>query len=304
MRKQTLFLILFAFFTAQLFSSCEVINPSEEIPCYLRIDSFLFVDTVNGSPIIFKRNTQKITDAWVFVDGKLVGIYDYPTVFPLLISEGTHRVRVYAGVLKNGDTNDREIYPFFTAYNQDINFKKGKTDTILPRYSYNKTVLKYPIEWGDDKAEGFEGAGTIFKIAAGSAADTIFKTSVDSLVLDGNYSAEIILNKTDSTLIMETAKSYTLPTNRRPVYIEISYRTQTTLRVGLYGINIVTGLVTVVPFINLNPTNGEWRKVYLNIASEVSLTTNNKFKVYIKADHLNTQTQSQILLDNFQLIYQ
>ena len=59
-----------------------------------------------------------------------------------------------------------------------------------------------------------------------------------------------------------------------------------------------------MPFINLNPTNGEWRKVYLNIASEVSLTTNNKFKVYIKADHLNTQTQSQILLDNFQLIYQ
>ena len=179
-----------------------------------------------------------------------------------------------------------------------------KTDTILPRYSYDKTVLKYPIEWGDDKAEGFEGAGTIFKIAAGSAADTIFKTSVDSLVLDGNYSGEIILNKTDSTLIMETAKSYTLPTNRRPVYLEISYRTQTTLRVGLYGINIVTGLVTNVPFINLNPSNGEWRKVYLNVASEVSSFTNTKFKVYIKADHLNTQTQSQILLDNFQLIYQ
>jgi hypothetical protein len=89
MRKQTLFFILFAFFTAQLFSSCEVINPSEEIPCYLRIDSFLFVDTVNGTPIIIKRNTQKITDAWVFVDGKLVGIYDYPSVFPLLISEIT-----------------------------------------------------------------------------------------------------------------------------------------------------------------------------------------------------------------------
>ena len=120
MRKQTLFFILFAFFTAQLFSSCEVINPSEEIPCYLRIDSFLFVDTLNGTPIIIKRNTQKITDAWVFVDGKLVGIYDYPSVFPLLISEGKHRVRVYAGVLKNGNTNDREIFPFFTSFNQDV----------------------------------------------------------------------------------------------------------------------------------------------------------------------------------------
>ena len=207
-------------------------------------------------------------------------------------------------MLKNGNSNDREIFPFFTSFNQDVNFEKGKTDTILPRYSYDKAVVKYPVEWGDDKAEGFEGAGTIFKIAAGSAADTIFKTSVDSLVLDGNYSGEIILNKTDSTLIMETAKSYTLPTNRRPVYIEISYRTQTPLRVGLYGINIITGLVTDVPFISLNPSNGEWRKVYLNVASEVSQTINNKFKVYIKADHLKTQTQSQILLDNFQLIYQ
>lgn len=304
MRKQTLFLLLFAFFTAHLFSSCEVINPSEEIPCYLRIDSFLFVDTINGTPYILKRNTQKITDAWVFVDGKLVGIYDYPTVFPLLISEGAHKVRVYAGVLKNGDSNDREIYPFFTAYNQTINFKKGETDTILPQYSYDKIAIKYPPEWGDDKAEGFEGAGTIFKIAAGSAADTIFKTSVDSLVLDGNYSAEIMLNKTDSNLNMETAKAYSLPTNRRPVYIEISYRTQTTLRVGFYGIDNASGLVTNVPFINLNPSNGEWRKVYLNIASEVSSFTNTKFKVYFKADHNRSLTQSQILLDNIQLIYQ
>jgi hypothetical protein len=123
-------------------------------------------------------------------------------------------------------------------------------------------------------------------------------------VLDGNYSAEIILNKTDSNLNMETSKSYTLPTNRRPVYIEISYRTQTTLSVGLYGINIVSGLVTNVPFINLNPTNGEWRKVYLNVASEVSSFTNTKFKIYFKADHVKTQAQSQILLDNIQLIYQ
>ncbi len=303
MRKYYLITLLFIA-TIYSFSSCEVINPSEEIPCYLRIDSITFVDSAQSPPVIVSRKTQRIIDAWVFIDGKLIGIYEYPFTIPVILSDGTHRVRVYAGISRNGTASDKEIYPFFTRFDQVVDFKKGETDTVKPRFAYDYSIMKFPPEAVGQFPEGFEGAGTIFKMIKNGGVDTLLKEDNDSLVFNGNYSGLLVMNATAPKLTMETSKAYSVPTNRRPVYFEMSFKTDVTLRLGIYGINNATSGVTDVPFINLNPTNGEWKKVYLNFTDEVSSFTNTKFKIYLKADHNTTLPESKILLDDIQLIYQ
>src|SRR5258706_10210629 len=79
-----------------LFCSCNIINPSEQIPSYLKVNSFiLHTDTSQGS------SSSKFTDVWVTVDGLAQGAYEMPAKFPLLFS-GTHTVHFRAGIMLNG----------------------------------------------------------------------------------------------------------------------------------------------------------------------------------------------------------
>ena len=121
------FLFSFGFFATLLFSSCELYNPSEPIPAYIHIEKFnLTTDyATQGS------NSHKITDAWVYVDDQLIGCFELPATFPV-ITEGTHKVKIVAGIKVNGIASNRGQYPFYNPYEQIVNFEVGKKITLSP----------------------------------------------------------------------------------------------------------------------------------------------------------------------------
>src|SRR5438067_12211826 len=94
-----------------LFTSCEIINPSEDIPSYLHVESFS-VTTNNETQ---GSNSSKITDVWVTVDGKALGTYELPATLPVLAT-GSHDVILSPGILINGIAATRTAYPFYTTY--------------------------------------------------------------------------------------------------------------------------------------------------------------------------------------------
>jgi len=297
--KYILFVSLFAF----TLSSCEIINPSEDIPFYLRIDSISFIDSTKSPVGPAKKGYQNIQDAWVYVDGIYVGTYELPATFPVLASAGAHTVRVSAGVVVNAQSDDRRIYPFFSSYPISINTVLGETDTVKPMCSYDPLVMKYPTEGIGQFPEGFEGIGTIFRYTINSKVDTILRTSNPDYVFDGNYSMLMEMNDADDYMEFETVKQFTLPTNQRPVYLEFNYRTDVSLNIGFYATNNNTSEVTDVNFITLLPTNGVWKKAYLNFSKQLSFYTNSKYRFYFKANHNSGNTTSKVLLDNVRLIY-
>lgn len=299
MGTYTLRFFILGFGTILFFSSCEVINPSEEIPSYLRIDSISFIDSTNNN-LPVKLNSQKIVDAWVFIDGQLQGTYELPTTFPVLM-EGTHKISIYPGVLIDGIAATRSIYSFFHVYEKNITFQKEKVDTIRPVSSYYTSRVNYPSEGGFP--EDFEAPGNAFRTGTNSKVDTIIKTSEDSLVFDGNFSGMFLLDTSKNYLLLETIKKYTLPGRGVAVYLELNFRTNTELRVGMYAESNLNPQITDVPLINLNPTNNEWKKVYINLTDEVSSITNSRFKIYFQATHNTLLNESKIVLDNIRLIH-
>jgi len=63
------------------------------IPTYLKIDS-VYVNTYypsEGSP------SAKITDVWIYVDDKNMGVFELPALFPLLF-EGKHKLEIRPGI--------------------------------------------------------------------------------------------------------------------------------------------------------------------------------------------------------------
>lgn len=284
------------------FSSCEIINPSEEIPFYLRIDSISFIDSTKSPVGPAKQGSQKITDAWVFVDGIFIGTYELPASFPVLAGAGAHTVRVSPGILINAQNSERRIYPFFSTNSISINAELGKTININPQSSYDPLSIKYPTEGVGLFPETFEGIGTMFKYTINSDVDTILNTSDPNLAFEGR-SMLMEMNSTKEYMEFETVKAFSLPNNLRPTYMEFNYRTDVNLRIGIYAIDNNTGSVTDVSFINLFPTENSWKKVYLNVVKELSAFSNSKYKFYFKANHDSTLTTSRVLLDNVRILY-
>ena len=85
MKKITYLLILL------VLSSCQK-EDTGGIPTYLKIDN-ITLDEGN--------TTSNITDAWVYVNGQLQGVYELPAKFPVL-EQGNTDIKVYAGIKNNG----------------------------------------------------------------------------------------------------------------------------------------------------------------------------------------------------------
>ena len=70
-------------------TSCNWINPSEETPSFIRVESIDFsTSSTQGT------DSQNFVDAWIYIDGKSVGAYELPCTLPVL-AEGEHTLRLF-----------------------------------------------------------------------------------------------------------------------------------------------------------------------------------------------------------------
>ena len=96
-------------FILLLLSSCELINPEEDTPAFIKIDNFDYTDV----------GTAKIVDAGVYIDNDLQGIYPIPNTIPVL-KQGNHSVYIAPGIKENGISASRTNYPFYQWHQEDI----------------------------------------------------------------------------------------------------------------------------------------------------------------------------------------
>ncbi|MES2398217.1 MAG: hypothetical protein V4549_19535, partial [Bacteroidota bacterium] len=114
-------LLFLSIFIVTTFISCELYNPAEPIPAYIRIDK-IDLATIPGQG----TDSHKITDAWVYIDEQLIGCFELPATFPVLY-EGSHQVKIAPGIKVNGIAATRSPYPFFNPNTQVVSFQKGAT---------------------------------------------------------------------------------------------------------------------------------------------------------------------------------
>jgi hypothetical protein len=279
MRAQNILWLL-----AFLLTGCNFINPPEMHPVYVRIDSIGFSckDTAGTSK-------QNIVDAWVFADGKSVGVYELPATFPVL-KEGHVTIDVLPGIKLNGISATRAAYPFMTKYELVVNAKSDSMIVLKPHVTYVPGLTF-------DFIEDFEQEG--LKLIPSQDSDTgISKSTSD--IFEGGYSGKIIVDKTRKIAIIISHLPYKLP-SLGYTFMEMHYMASTRFVVGMYIKK--SDQIIEHPFIIVNPTP-IWKKMYVNFTPVVGREgTAESFVPFFKLECPTDQDSAWILLDNVKLIH-
>lgn len=287
--------LVMALFMASIlaFSSC---NKEEPIPAYVHIDGFTLVENPAGfagnSDNIAQNEgslSHKISDVWFYVDEQLIGCFELPCTFPVIIDDGTHHVKMRAGIKVNGIAATRSPYPFYKIYEQDVHFERGKKITLSPTTMY--------VDYANFVfMEDFEETGMKIDTTPSTQAKLI-KSNAPGHVFEGIYSGYMDLDDGESIFECISSDYYQLPKSGASVFLEFNYKTDHVFTVST---------IAAIPFsnnavLNLN-ANTEWNKAYLFLTPNV--TPGSAINYYIKM-FMNAPGADSVafLIDNVKIVY-
>jgi len=261
-----------------MISACEKEeeNPNT-IPAYLKIDTI----TLDENNV-----TTNITDAWVYINDQLQGVYELPATFPVL-KDDIQTLRIKAGIKSNGIASSRIAYPFYAPYYEDISFSPNETKTISPIVSFTREI-------DDIFIENFEGSG--LKIDTDSLSFT--RSYINGI--DGYYGG---ITLQDSMFLSEitTFLLLDLPQAGAPVFLELDYKCNTEFLVGVY-INYPQSVIQK-DLLWINPKQ-DWNKIYINLTQTISEGINaTSFKVFIGMKRDFSLEKNELYIDNLTVVY-
>jgi hypothetical protein len=277
-----------------LFTSCEKFSGSQEVPAYLSIDSI----AVNTDYALQGSASHNITDAWVYVDGALIGAFELPRnsknmKFIPVLQSGTHKVSILSGIKKNGISSTRSAYEFYAPINLNLKFSPDSTTkvaTIRTTYASSANFV-----WKED----FEGTSIKLDSTTRSTVPVQVTPEGSPLTIEGLHSALMITNDTNDFAEAESHDLFDIP--YAPVYLELNYNVNVITTVGVYLIG--PGMFTQMPVVNLNVTGNKPKKIYIDLTPSLNAIEGIKqFKVYFGAFKESTVSQGIIVLDNIKVV--
>lgn len=269
-------------------SSCKLFDPEEVVPSYIYIDDIV----INAKPNE-GTNIDNIIDAWVYVDGSLIGVYELPSKIPIH-AEGNYNLQIYGGIKKSGSSSVRKRHDFFNSYEIDMNSIPLNIDTITPVLEYETGITIW--------LEDFEDPG--IKFSSLSYSDTNMYITLDPAeVLEGNGSGKITFDASHLLFEAKTNESLfnSFPKLGSPVYLEFDYKSNEVLTTGIYHNNTST-TTAKEEYYNLNPTN-TWKKAYLELTDIISPQLSaTEFDIYFEVAK-DKSSLPIVYIDNIKVIF-
>lgn len=276
------------FFLVFIINSCVKNNPPSS---WLKVNKWELVSNPNLSNEEGEL-THNISNAWVYVDDELIGVFQVPFKIPILKS-GNVNIKVYPTILNNGISATKKIYPFLEVYEINTILKENDTTILNPVTRYKNSLNFWIEDFEDASLKILNDQNTLAKLEF---------DNIDSILKWGNSYGKVILNEEDSTWAGFTNSFLDLPRGKE-VYLEIDY----------YNIySVTTGLITVSPnevknnqYIKLNSqqlNNLKWKKIYIDLREIVS---NSNQDAYFELSFLakNEQQSGFIIFDNIKIIH-
>jgi hypothetical protein len=293
--KTILFLLLFI----PWLISCNKFDGDQTIPAYIHIENI----KLEENPFIFEGTlSNKITDAWVYVDDILIGAFELPATFPVL-QNGKHKISIYPGIKMNGMAGTRVQYEFYKSIIiTDSNLVVGNTinlDTLHTQYKDLASDNKEIVFW----EENFDDATIKFQKRINSDT-TVIQTNLPN-VFEGSHSGIVTIDSQHNFFEMETkGDNFVLPKGASPVFLEMNYKTNNSLYIGLLVYQPNQSYPSnQVSTIKLKPTT-EWKKIYINFTPDISdYYSAGSFKVFFGAYKDEGIQTAEIYLDNIKLVH-
>jgi hypothetical protein len=280
--------------------SCNLYNPAEPVPSFIHIQK---IDLVTD-PLTEGSNSSKITDAWVYIDGNLLGAYELPVTLPAL-AEGTHELLIKAGIKVNGISATRAPYPFYDSYKQTITLTRGATLTVSPTVHYTSG-----INWGSPNLwkEDFEDSVGITLDTSASGTDTnmyhryigIGATSPE--VFEERGSGVVYLDHSNTFFeYWSSVPPFVLPRGDAPVFLELNYRCNYDFVIGVFAHSSAGS--EKIKVINIHPS-ANWNKIYVYLSPTIARAGNvNDYNIFFGMLNNSGNDDIYLNLDNIKLIH-
>lgn len=278
-----------------LYTQCQLVDSPESMPAYLH------VTTPNVQVNLSRQGTKShaIEEIWVTDKEGFLGAYPTPSTFPLLLKAGD-TLSLEAGIKNNGIRSAPEIYPFFQPIRYILPAVTESPDTLIPVFSY-KPQVRFSIQ------EGFETASVNpFNWRQGN--DSLLTITTEAF--EGSGSACIRLTEKHPVVeLVFKGRIQDLPNNGSPVYVELNYKSEVPVLVGLLGYtNDLPGVGIPLYDPGINP-KGTWGKIYINLTPLTLRAKYDEYQLVIQAFIPTTSTgalaqkTAKLWLDNIKLLH-
>lgn len=287
MKATGLFAGITLLFLLSLFS-CNIINPSEEIPAYIRIDTFKVIthDLDQGSA------SHMIGDIWISVGGSQLGVFTMPFTIPSL-AKGQQTITLSGGIKNNGISASRIRYPFFKSVTEDVNLVEGEIHIFNP-------VSEYKEECVFRFNETFEDPGVNFIYP--NYSDTTFVIQKE-VVKEGRSSGAIYLSKKGKVFEAYIDEDMELPENATAAFLEFDYKNTNGFQVGMYLIK--DGAMEWYGLVYVRPSE-TWKRYYVDLGTVATYQHDTDlYRISFQASHeqADSLNMGEVYLDNIKIIH-
>ncbi len=264
--------------------SCE--KQKAIVPGFLKIDDVVLQATdMQGS------SSDRITDINVFINDQSIGIFELPALIPIQ-QTGNVNLKIRSIIYKNGQSNEKVDYPFYTTFSLDTIFVPEVQMEITPVVKYQSSAI-FDDPWS---GEDFEtGVG----FSHHPLSDTFFQRITDPAQAFEGASGLAYLTESMDFFEAWSPEFNNIFRNGVDVWLEMDYKSTHKFAISVFVNGTTPSNQRSIVFFNPRVTYG---KVYVELNSVFS-TLSGAFN-YRLAIGFPKQTGevAQFHLDNVKLV--
>jgi hypothetical protein len=300
--KKVYILILFSVITL-FFASCD---DQDLTPAYLVITKEDLQNCIDVSQFNSEQDeaygeielaaiaSQNFKDVWVYINGKNLGCWELPCKVPVLPNySDTNYVQIVPCIRLNGVSTMIPVYPFLDPFNATYYMDKEQSYNLSERnlkFKYASGVT-FPL------LETFEQSTEFSSIDADGV--NMFVTKEDNRSV-----GKITLQDTITYFDIKSPK-YDLEGSGNYTFWEMEYKCENDISIGLF-VYSTTGVKVPVSLVSLRETNGEWKKIYINLTSTLTEYTTSSSTIGVElvmtGNRLSNDQITNFCFDNIKLI--
>ncbi len=249
----------FSLLCVLLLGGCEIFEPTVKVPAYLEVSGYSF----KADELTEGTSSENITTCYVYLNNSQLGVFKYPIEIPLL-AEGKNNLQIFAGINNNGLSATKEIYPFYSAYQNDTSFylERGETFKVTPSFKYKPSTK---FVWIED----FERSSISLESTTSSAS------KIDIIqfdIFEGFQSGKVSVDFTNPYTEILSDEKFKLERNGLKVYLELNFKGSQAFTVELWS-NNVDGSIYKDNILGLIPVQDRWKKIYIELTEYVNRNT-------------------------------
>lgn len=246
--------LLIAIVFSFLLFSCNTDDQKAIVPAFLTISDVSVKTTPNQG-----TSRDKITDVNVFINDQSQGTFELPASIPIQ-QTGDVNLKIRGVINIDGQSNDRQDYPFYTTFSVDTTFIPETEMILNPEVQYASTVI-FDDPWS---GENFE-TGVSFSYDPFS--DTIFeRVTAPDETIEGEGAAGLAYLTEDHIFFEAWSPTFSnIPRSGSAVFLEMDYKSTHN-----FAVSILTNGQSLQQSIVFFRPRATYGKVYIELASVFS----------------------------------